>query len=544
MKTLPLALLLTSSLVAQTTVASVDDPVSPGVLGDARLSLDEAIRLVNGQLTVAQLSAAEAMRLMGTGPLTAIEIDATTTPMIVLQQALTPLDGPSAGVAVELRGMQGRPMIHATGLAYALRIRTNTAIVMDLMLVDGDAGVLVDDVVNMTLDEMVMLHGLELTGQTQAGLRLSATGPMADTPVMLMHSELHQQVIGVEIDDHSAGGAVMFEAEHCHFDDVQLGVDLFSDASGSMTMCRLFRCVFMNGAQLLKVRRGATNDQRIMAMLVGGDFTTTGDTVDAQGTAVIETAIHVHHSLIHPAPGRRAFLVGPQDARIDFHLSENVVWGDVDVTEGRLNRRLWCWNNLFRDGVFAVTNAGTTTNFRWNRFENCTVRARPANTSRMLHVSSEFDGCTIDGQATLGAVELENCYATSSTTTGNVAIRNPAPSRWLGTTWASTESPSIGTAVDLTMDLPLGMLGVWQVGFTDPRVVLTEEPWRFYAHRSFGVLLHGVYALRSTLRLPVPNDPNLVGLELYCTAITGPILGQTHVPAFSLPRGVYLSIRN
>ena len=191
-----------------------------------------------------------------------------------------------------------------------------------------------------------------------------------------------------------------------------------------------------------------------------------------------------------------------------------------------------------------MTNAGTPTSFRWNRFENCTVRARATSTARMLHVSSEFDSCTIDGQATLGAIELENCFLQATSSAGNVTIRSPAPSRWLGTSWGSTDTPAIGSSVDLTLDLPLGMLGVWQVGFTDPRVVLTEEPWRFYARQSFGVLLPGLYALRSTLRLPIPLDSNLVGLELYCTAITAPILGQTHVPAISRPRGVYLSIRN
>lgn len=542
---IPLALsLCASSLAAQVTVARVDDAMTPGMLGDAHLSLDEAIRLVNGALTRSQLSAAEAARLAGSGPVAEIEIDAATTPMIMVMSALTPLDGPAAGVDVMLRGVNGMPAIHAMGMPYVLRVRTNTAQVMNLMLMDGDVGVLVDDVVHLAMGEMLMLEHLEFMGQMQAGLRLSASGMMADTPVMLMHSALHQQVIGVEIDDHSNGGAVMFEAEHVHWDGVQLAIDMFTDATGSMTMCRVYRSMAMNTQRFLQVRRGATSDQRLMAMIVGSEIHTSGTAFDAQGTAVVETAIHVHHSTIQPEAGARAFVVGPQDARIDFHISENLVWGDVLVSEGRLNRRLWCWNNVFRDGTFAVANLGTPTNFRWNRFENCTVRALAASTARMLHVSSEFGGCTLDGQSALGTLELENCFLEATSSSGNVVAHNPAPSRWLGSTSSSTEEPQLGGHVDLGFSLPFGMLGVWQIGFADPRVVLTDEPWRFYAHQSFGVLLHGMYALNSSLRLPIPNDQNLVGLELYCTAIAGPIMGQSHVPAFHLPRGVYLDIRN
>ena len=52
----------------------------------------------------------------------------------------------------------------------------------------------------------------------------------------------------------------------------------------------------------------------------------------------------------------------------------------------------------------------------------------------------------------------------------------------------------------------------------------------------------GIYALRTTLRIPVPNDPNLLGAELYCWPTTAPVAGQTHVPALNLPRGAHLTI--
>lgn len=543
MRTLLSVLLLAATAAAQSTVAHVDDPVSPGTLGDGLLSLDEAIRVVNGTLSLSSLSAAERARITGTGVPTGIEIDAAVTPTITLTRTPTPLDGPAAGVDVSLRGVGGRPVLDATGRTQALGIHTSHATVQRLAIRGGRDGVVADAAVHFQTGRQILLDDLEFSGQSGSAVKLSAAGVMGMTPVMIQHTAFRNLATALEIDDLSQGGAVMTDLEHVSFDGVQLGVDLFSGATGSMTMCRLWRCEMTNSDQLARVRRGPTNDQRIMLMVVAGEFETNGDSVDALGTSVVETAIHVHHSVFRPAAGRKAFVMGPQDARIDFHVSENVIHGDIDVAEGRLNRRLWAWNNVFRDGTFAVSNQGAPTSFRWNRFENCTIRALPTNSGRFGHSSSEFHGCTIDGQSFTGEVHLENCWLGGTTVMGNVTQSSPAPSRWLATTSASTGKPALGGQVDLTLDLPPGMLGVWQLGVSNPRLVLTQEPWREYAFQHGPtLLLPGIYALHTTLRVPVPNDANLVGQQIYCEPITGPYLGQTHVPLLNFPRGAHLDI--
>lgn len=539
-RTLSALALLSGFATAQ--VAMVDDPSSPGTLGDQHLSLDEAIRLCNGTLTPAQLSAAELARLSGGVAPTEIRVDGMMTPTITLQQPLSTLDGPP-GIDVMLMGMGPRPVIDAGGLPVALHIRSNQVMVQNLRIQGGQVGVRIAGLVTTTMNRMVMLDEVEVTGQSAIGVEAAAAGMMAMTPVMLQHSHVHGMPTAIRIDDQSNGGQVMFNAEWVDLDNVQLGVDLFCGASGNMTMCRMFRCTMSSGTQLLKVRRGATNDSRIMAMLVGGDFHTSGDTIDAQGNDIVETAVHVHHSIIQPDAGRKAFLVGPQNARIDFHISENIVYGDIDVQEGRLNRRLWAWNNVFHDGVLSFSNLGTPTSYRWNRFQNCTIRALPSNASRLLITSSEFDGCTLDGQSALGGIELENCFSTATSLSGNALDSFPAPSRWLATSFGSNETPSVGSYVDLTLDIPDGIAGAWQFGLTDKNVVLTQEPFRFYANQALVVFLPGVFVLRTTMRLPIPNAPALVGLEMYAAPVTAPYRGQTWPAPYFMPRGVYLSIR-
>ncbi len=545
MKALLSLALLATVATAQNPVAQVDDPVSPGQLGDAHLSLDEAIRIANGTLPLAQLSTAERARITGTGVPTSIEVDAKITPSIKLLAATTPITGPAKAITVRIEGINGQPEIDATGMAQALHVRTNFADIVNLTIKNGSDGIVADTMGNFMMNRQMLLDGLTFTGQTGAGVRTGTTGGgMMMVPMMIQHSTFRSLATAIKVDDRSMMAAVMMDVEYVTFDAVNLAFDAYIDGAGMMSMCRMWRCKMPSGNQVARVRRSPTSDKRSMLMLVGSDFVTSGDCIDAEGTKLVEMAIHVHHSSFRPGKSKNAFLLGPADARIDWHLSENIVYGDCKITEGRLNRRLWAWNNIFRDGVIEITNLGTPQNFRWNRFENCTLRATSGSNTQMKHVSSEFDNCTIEGQSFLGDVLLENCFVTNTQFTGTTSQQAVAPSPWLGNSWTSNEEPKIGGYADLSLDLPAGMLGVWSIGIPDSRLILTQEPWRAYALSSVTVMLPGIYAFRSTVSIPVPNDPNLVGAELYCTATAVPYQGQAHVPLRNLPRGVFWTLSN
>ena len=102
--------LLLSAVVPQSVLgggltAHVTDSMSHGTLGDAQLSLDEAIRLANGSLTLAQLSPAEAANVTGLGSFVdEVEMDPMVTPMITLEGSLTPITG-QAGSFVHVHAM-------------------------------------------------------------------------------------------------------------------------------------------------------------------------------------------------------------------------------------------------------------------------------------------------------------------------------------------------------------------------------------------------------------------------------------------------------
>jgi len=87
------------------------------------------------------------------------------------------------------------------------------------------------------------------------------------------------------------------------------------------------------------------------------------------------------------------------------------------------------------------------------------------------------------------------------------------------------------------------MAGVWHFGLEEPLPLLTEEPWRFYVQPATLVPMPGVFVYYSTVRLQIPNVRALSRVNLYAQPAVVPFLGQTHVPMFNLPRGVYISPR-
>ncbi|MGK0435651.1 MAG: hypothetical protein ACJA0V_004821, partial [Planctomycetota bacterium] len=95
-------------------IAFVTDSLSHGVVGDGLLSLNEAIRLHNGTLTVSQMSVAEQLQLSllpGTGvtsDITWIEIDAEFLPTITIEQNLESIANSTFGLFI--RGSGGVPV--------------------------------------------------------------------------------------------------------------------------------------------------------------------------------------------------------------------------------------------------------------------------------------------------------------------------------------------------------------------------------------------------------------------------------------------------
>lgn len=524
--------------------ANVNDPASHGLVGDSLLSLDEAIRIGNGTLLPSQLSAAEQAQITGTGPLLeAIMIDAMVTPVITMQAPLTDLVGPT-GVHqhIEIHGMATpagvMPVIQGGAVARVFTLRYYGASLHELRVVGGQ--VAIDARMPQPAApaaHMAEVMSCEFDGQTTACMRVHGTGT-DESMVMVMESSFTNMPVGFLIDDQTAGGMVMIEAERIAMDGVGLGCRVVENgAGGNMSMFNLFRSTFVNGATLAEQRRLATSQQQFMFRIVHSQITCTGDVTDIEGATNGLTMFHHHHSDFVAGAGRKAFWVWPRTAQFDIHGSEMHFVGDVAIAANLQSLRIWQQNNHYQNGTVTYDVDGALPNLLWNRFENCTIDVPVTARSPVVLRQSHFAGTSLNGASFLAPITLQDCWRTGGTLTGFASETSPAPAALLGTTTVSPAAPQVGTSVTLSADLPYGIGLVWDIAFAVSRPSTATEPVRLYGDPATVIVLPAMMLFQSSMTVPIPAVPALAGLEFYAQGIALPLLGQAHVPSYHLPRG-------
>lgn len=528
---------------------AVNDPASHGSVGDSLLSLDEAIRIANGTLAVTALSAAEQGRVSGVGPLVDdIEVDPAVTPTITLQNLLTPITGPTVHHHFHLGAhhAQGMPMpvIQGGTQPYVFALRTYNCEIHGLRIVGGqvaiDANILPG---GSPTSHMAEVMECELTGQTVAGVRAHGTG-LAESMVMLMHCELSNMPTGFLIEDNTAGGMVMVEAERVHLDGVALGCKVVENGQGgNMSMFNMFRSEFENGASLAELRRSPTSAQQFMFRIVHSTAHCTGNVVDVQGSPVGLTMFHHHHSDFEAGAGQKAFWIYPRTGEFDIHGSEMRFDGDVSIAANLASLRIWQQNCSYHNGAITLDVDGALPNLLWNHFENCSFVVPSTARSPVAVRQSQLINTTVNSASFLAPITLQGCRRSGGNVSGFATENQPAPSMFLGTTEVTPPEPQVGTSITLRADLPFGIGLVWDILVSEPRPNTTLEPVRFYGDPTTAIVLPTLVLFQSQMVLPIPNVPTLAGLEFYAQGISLPLLGQSHVPAYHLPRGGLLYLR-
>ncbi|MEQ1632366.1 MAG: hypothetical protein ABL997_08335, partial [Planctomycetota bacterium] len=353
------ALLVPSSPAALGLTANVTDTMSHGVLGDSLLSLDEAIRLCNGTLTVAQLSPQEAANVAGAGAVVDhVVIDPMVTLTIQLEAPLTPITGQGLGpvhvegIVIAGHGHGVTTMLLGGAHAHVLALHTNEVTVSGLHLNGGQVGFDVRTAQGGYAEAlMARIDECDMHAQTTASVRLTGVG-LDHSTVMLHHCVFHNSARAILVDDQSNGGFVVVHGMHCHFDGVALGCEVTESGSGgAMSMVMFDRSEFDLGANFLRTRRIGTGDQQLMIRLLYCEVASSGDAVDVQGNGNGLTMIHHHHSTIAVSPGQKALVVGPKTAQFDIHGSEVEFTGDVVLRANLFTQRVWQQNNTYHNGV-------------------------------------------------------------------------------------------------------------------------------------------------------------------------------------------------
>jgi hypothetical protein len=528
-------------------VANVDDPQSHGTVGDALLSLDEAIQLANGTLALTSLSIQEQARISGTGAVTTIRIDAQVTPTITVQSPLTSVLGQGMAVGrVCIEGVAstaGRPVLDGGSVSAVLSLERHLVTVSGLRFENGDTAIVAQmPMMTMTMTEMPMVMGCEFDGQAVQGLELLASGT-DETMLMVRNSRLSNLPVGFRVHETTSNGRIMCEVENCEFDGVTVGCDAFEGGAGMQTMFAIWRSSFVNGATLGRSSRSPTSTKLFMFRIVYTDAVCSDHVVECIGEAAGNTMIHHHHGDWTAGPGKYALYTHPRTAQFDIHGSEMTFHSDVWISANTASARVWHQNNRYDNCTITFDCDGSLPNLVWNHYDNCSIEVPAQARSKVDLRSCELINTDCDSQAFLAPIELDGCYRTGGTLTGFASEQNNAPQVFLPTTEITPKQPQVGTSVTLTADVPFGIALAWDFAVSYERPNTSQEPVRFYGDPMTAIVLPAIVIFQSSLNVPIPSSPNLINLEFYVQGVAFPLLGQPYAPSFYLPRGERITLR-
>ncbi|MGC6486808.1 MAG: hypothetical protein ACON4Z_04125 [Planctomycetota bacterium] len=541
------AVLFSALLNGPGAVATVDDAQSHGAVGDAVLSLDEAIRLANGTLALTSLSAQEQARVVGAGPVTTIRVDAALTPTITVQSPLTDVLGQGMAVGrVCIEGVPAQgalPVLAGGAASHVLGIKRHLVTVSGLRIENGDVGILAQMPAMMsTMTEMPMVRGCELDGQASYGVELLAAGT-DETMLMVMRCRFTNMPVGFRIDETTSNGRVMCTGEHLTFDGVGIGCDAFEGGDGMNSMFALWRSTFVNGARLGRSTRSTTSSKLFMFRLVYVDAVCSDHVVECVGQAAGNTMVHHHHGDWTAGPGKFALYTHPRTAQFDVHGSEMTFHGDISIAANTASARVWHQNNHYDSATITFDCDGALPNLVWNRYDNCDIQVAALARSPVDIRMSELVNTDCDSQAFLAPLSLDGCFRSGGALTGFVSENAPAPQRMLATTAVSPREPLVGTSLTLASDVPAGSLLLWDIAMSEARPNTSQEPVRYYGDPATVIVLPAIHIFQSTMTVPIPPSTSLMNMEFYAQGVAIPFFGQGYLPPVYLPRGERVTIR-
>jgi hypothetical protein len=545
-----LGVTLASASTAQIMTAVVNDARSHGSLGDNTLSLDEAIRLVNGTLALSALSTAERAQVTGIGTLAAIEVRHPGAP-IALQSTLTPIDGvPGGQLDVQIRGVvngSGAPVLDAGSLAHALWLRTNRAQVRDLVIRGGQIGIDADTTANFTLGVFALLTDLQFSGQTVAGFRAHTPAGQAGRKALakLRRGTFTGLPTAIALASSSDFGAIDVEGEWLQLTGCNVGIDLQSQALGGRHQWQGFRSDMTGGETCVRLRRALGNDSEWLIRAVYGDYFARRNAFDLEGATVDADTVFHHHQLnVRGGLGASdyALLATPAGARFDLHSSENVFEGNILIRSGRLSRRMWFNGNRFTNGSVTISNDGARPDLQWNQFLACPLTVLSTNTQPVQLLDCELIRSPVTDLTRAGSVTLNRCYKADSPTSSNVVITAAAPAPWIGIATVAPNDPPRGSFVDLSLALQADTAAIWWIGVGEPRPVTTNYPFRFFLSLPTAVSLPLLLTGTTRTRLPIPSQASISGIEFHAQPVVVAI-NQPWMTPVTLPRGGRFTVR-
>ncbi len=521
-------------------IAFVNDVLSHGAVGDGYLSLNEAIRLHNGTLPVAQLSTAEQAQvslLPGsvTTDVTWIDIDSEAIPTITLQQDLESIINTPFGLF--LRGAGGRVTLDlsAPGVTRGIHSTSSSLVVQGLEFVGGVAGmeVLQSDATGQPGCTVIDCVFEDLT---QFGLRVEGTLAGGVGRLIVEDCAFVNVSDALTFDESPADRTTIFEARDVRIEGAANGFD-FDYGTGGTARYTLDRCVVECTGTGVDVDAPGTNGR---PTLVEG----THLRVRAATCARIEGAVDAvtwmqgaMWSLLAPAGGV-ALELGAVGDQIYGDLQEFRCEGDVRVLTGGGPLPLNVRNMRCQSGAVELSTSSTQAlAVRESRFQDCVVDS--LGTGAVTLDGSTFEGGALGASTAAGLLQATGCFVANPG--AGVTASGALPQPFLGSFSVTPDDVPLGGAMQLQFDLPAGVVGAFALGTVPQFLPLYAAPYYVYLDPAAIVFLPGIYTGQQAATWQAPSAALLLGAQLIVQAAVLPVSAQA--PAVQLPPGWRFQLR-
>ncbi|MEM7203608.1 MAG: hypothetical protein AAF628_25310 [Planctomycetota bacterium] len=551
MRSVSVCAVLAAAPAAQMTV-EVNDPMSKGVLGDDKVSLHEAIQVLNTKLAYNAFSAAEQNQFRGlpTTVLDTVEINFNITPVITIEEPLPVIIGDTIShVDCIFRGLNGRPVIDGTaaGVDAVFPSATNHTMLHDLIIRGGKAGLDTDSSEHYHPGVLMTVENCLFEGQTEVGvrIRIQSFPPGGIEPDQLLRNEFRNLPIGVELVEQSSFADLEVALSENLFNQCDIGLKIRMTGQGGQADVIGDRNRIVGATTGIYVERGALRDSTLNLDLVHGEITATNEAIDIEGGPLATTKVSLRHFDLASDPTGFALRATPASAWLGLRLGETHFSGPVAVAMGSsLSAQLDLSNCRFENGAVNLDYRGPAARpsptLERCVFENAPLTIAAGSTRPFTVIESEFQSSPIDNQSS-SAATLNACFLGGSATTGMVTSMNPIGKRWIGQASVSPYNPPLGGQFNLNVSLRPNTCAVWMIGVSERRP-LTQSPRLYFSRSAFLRLPISVTGTQA-LTFPVPTNPIFSGVEVYCQPAVVPEPGQSPAPAWSLPRGGLLKIQ-
>ena len=411
------------------------------------------------------------------------------------------------------------PVLDATGRQVAVPVSTNHLHMHNFVVRGAAQGLVADTVGHYHPGDFLELMNVTFLGQTTAAITLNNPNdvPGRLMPAVLTDVTIDGAPIGMQLNDLASNGSLIVNGERIHMTNVPRGMVINVQAIGGISSVDIYRSNLIACTTCVEVQRGAASDSEMLVRFVHGTYTASHNVVDVTGNAAGNTIVHTHNLFMRSGTGASdyAMVIGPRTGRFDIHGTENKIDGSVSISAARTTRRVFQWNNVYRNGSLFLDNEGILPDIQWNYFESYPIVVAAANRTTLNMVECELHRSPLANLSAVSPVNLTRCYLdTASGTTGTVNNNTPIAAPWIGRASVSPQDPPFGGIVDLTVDYAPNMGGLWLISRSVSRPQTTNVPYRFYFEFPAGMITLPVLVRnQDRLRLTMPQDRALVGLE-------------------------------